>query len=69
MKAVQRAVRTFVLAFVGLSLLMIVGFMLVLAASSKGVLACAGGALMVLAMILAAAVDIRLRSPHVRKVQ
>ncbi|WP_284199558.1 hypothetical protein [Alicyclobacillus sacchari] len=28
-----------------------------------------GGAMMVLAMILAAAIDIRLRSPHVRKVQ
>ncbi|TDY50135.1 hypothetical protein C7445_103180 [Alicyclobacillus sacchari] len=69
MKAVQRAGRTFVLAFVGLGLLMLVGFTLVLAASSKGVLACAGGAMMVLAMILAAAIDIRLRSPHVRKVQ
>ncbi|GMA57495.1 hypothetical protein GCM10025858_19980 [Alicyclobacillus sacchari] len=43
MKAVQRAGRTFVLAFVGLGLLMLVGFTLVLAASSKGVLACAAG--------------------------
>lgn len=47
---------------------MLLGFLLVIVARNH-ILEGAGGTMMVGAMVVAAAIDIRLRSPHVRKLQ
>ncbi len=57
----------FVVAFVGLSLMLMTGFSLLVFAAHREWWGFVGGALMVLAAILAAAIDIRLRSPEMRQ--
>ncbi|EPZ42513.1 hypothetical protein [Alicyclobacillus acidoterrestris] len=55
----------FILSFVSLGLLLLAGFALMILehGMAKGV----GGLMMLLAMISAAGIDIRLRSPNLRK--
>lgn len=67
MKVVRKVLHMFVVAFVGLSLMLLTGFALVAFAQHREWWGVVGGALMVLAAILAAAIDIRLRSPEVRE--
>ncbi|ACV59807.1 MULTISPECIES: hypothetical protein [Alicyclobacillus] len=67
MKVVRKVLHMFVVAFVGLSLMLFTGFALLVCAAHREWWGAIGGALMVLAAILAAAIDIRLRSPEVRQ--
>ena len=67
MKAVRKVLHMFVVAFIGVSLMLLTGFALLLFAAHREWWGAVGGALMVLAAILAAAIDIRLRSPEVRQ--
>ncbi|SIS73287.1 hypothetical protein [Alicyclobacillus vulcanalis] len=67
MKVVRKVLHMFVVAFVGLGLMLLTGFALVIFASHREWWGVIGGALMVLAAVLAAAIDIRLRSPEIRQ--
>ncbi|WP_067623314.1 hypothetical protein [Alicyclobacillus acidiphilus] len=68
MRQVQHAMRKFVFAFFGLGAMLLVGFLLTMVTRNH-LLEGAGATLMVGSMIVAGAIDIRLRSPHLRKLQ
>ncbi|MFB5190979.1 hypothetical protein [Alicyclobacillus fastidiosus] len=57
----------FILSFVSLGLLLLAGFTIVIVEHGRSMAEGVGGLMMLMAMISAAAIDIRLRSPKLRK--